>query len=60
MKCLDKKKVLDFLQQRMDSLGDRIKRDFGGGMIDDQGKFNEVKMLKEKIERGELDIIVWE
>lgn len=57
--CIDKGKLIRFLEARMGSLGDRISRDFGGGMIDDQGKFNEAKMIKEAALRGEFDIDVW-
>ncbi|WP_152966738.1 hypothetical protein [Sporosarcina globispora] len=60
MKTMDKNLFIKWATKRMEFLKDRIDRDFGGGLVDDLGKFNEIKMIKEAAERGEFDIKVWE
>lgn len=59
MNLIDKKKFIKWAEDRMSFLQERIQRDFGGGMIDDLGKFNEIKMIKEAAERGIFDAKVW-
>lgn len=60
MNTMDKSLFIKWATKRMESLKGRIDRDFGGGLTDDLGKFNEIKMIKEAAERGEFDIKIWE
>jgi hypothetical protein len=57
---MDKKKFIAWAEKRLESFDNRITKDFGGGLIDDLGKHNELKMIKEAVERGEFDAVVWE
>jgi hypothetical protein len=56
---MDKKKFIAWAEKRLESFDNRITKDFGGGLIDDLGKYNELKMIKETAERGEFDAVVW-
>lgn len=56
---MDKEKFIAWANKRIESLEDRKNRDFGGGLTDDLGKYNEIKMIKEAAERGEFDILIW-
>jgi hypothetical protein len=57
---IDKSKFIAWAEKRLESFDNRITKDFGGGLIDDLGKYNELKMIKEAAERGEFDAVVWE
>jgi hypothetical protein len=54
-KSLSKQKILDFLNNRVESLQDQKDRDFGGGLSDRLAKLQESKFLKGAIERGCFD-----
>lgn len=56
---LDKDKFVDWAEKRMEVLNSEIIRDFGGGMTDRLGRYNELKMIKEAVERGVWDTRVW-
>jgi hypothetical protein len=60
MNIMDKNKFITWASQRLETLSERIAKDFGGGLTDDLGKYNELKMIKEAAERGEFDTKVWE
>jgi hypothetical protein len=59
MNAIDKKKFIAWVTKRLESFDNRINKDFGGGLIDDLGKHNELKMIKEAAERGEFDTVIW-
>jgi hypothetical protein len=52
---LNKKKIISFMSNRIQSLQDHIDRDFGGGLSDRLAKLQETKFLKGAIERGCFD-----
>jgi hypothetical protein len=55
MKVLDRKKITDFMNKRMEALYDQHIRDFSGGVQSRLHEWREVKFWKEAIERGEFD-----
>lgn len=59
MNTIDKKKFITWATKRLESFDNRINKDFGGGLTDDLGKYNELKMIKEAAERGEFDVAIW-
>ncbi|MEM5009351.1 hypothetical protein WKH57_01390 [Niallia taxi] len=60
MNLIDKKTFIEWAERRMAALNDEIMRDFGGGMSNKLGHYNEVKTIKEMAQRGCFDIKVWE
>jgi hypothetical protein len=52
---ISRKKILEFMEQRMTSLQHQIEQDFGGGLNGRLEAWREVKYWKEAIERGEFD-----
>jgi hypothetical protein len=52
---LNKKKIISFMSNRIESLQNHVDRDFGGGLSDRLAKLQEIKFLKGAIERGMFD-----
>lgn len=60
MSVMDTQKFIQFCEDRMASLIDRVNRDCAGGLVDDLAKYNETKMIKEAAERGVFNPPIWE
>ena len=59
MNTIDKKSILQKLEQRLSALQHMIDKDITGNTDSALAAWRETKWIKEAIERGEFDIAVW-
>ncbi|MFS0657459.1 hypothetical protein AB1L07_02375 [Niallia alba] len=52
MKLINADEFIKWAEKRMVALDQEILRDFGGGMTNKLGHYNELKAIKEMFERG--------
>ncbi|PLR99557.1 hypothetical protein [Bacillus sp. T33-2] len=59
MNHIEKKSLLQAMENYMAALQQRTDRDFGGGLSGDVEAYRAVKFFKESVERGDHDVRIW-